>query len=1001
MEKNRSVQQAVRYAIAAMAAASAPMAFAQTPPAAASANSDLTEVVVTGSRLKVANDASISPVTSITASDLQATGLTRVEDVLNNLPMVFAAQGSTVSNGSNGTATVNLRNLGARRTLVLVNGRRLGPGSFAGSNTSDINQIPGALIERIDVLTGGASSVYGADAVAGVVNFVLNTKFEGVKIDANYSFNNHSNNNGIASTVSARGFPLPSKTVNTGYGKDFSVIMGSNFQDGKGNAVFYATYRKDDAVLQDKYDYSSCTLNSPTSSAKIAAGSKATCGGSGTSATGYFAASGLGGTSLFTNTVDAKTGAFRPFNSATDLFNFGPLNYYQRPSERYTAGTFVNYDVTDHINAYSEFMFARNTSVAQIAPSGDFFLKSIIPCADPLLTASERTIICSPANIAAQTPVGGPVPTGIAMLIGRRNVEGGGRQATFGLTNYHAIIGARGDLGENWKFDVYGQYGTTAGSNGNLNYLSNARIQNALNVVTNPATGQPVCQSVLNKTDVACVPWNIWVPGGVTAAATNYLAIPLLIQGSVTERVVSGSFTGDLGGYGVKLPTANSGMQLNVGAEWRSEQSEFLPDLASQLGDAAGSGGKTVPVRGAFRVKELFTEMRMPLIENKPFAESLSIEGGYRYSEYSLGFNTDTYKLGLEWAPVQDIRFRGSYQRAVRAPNIGELFSPQAVGLDGVSDPCAGPKPLTPTAAQCAFSGVTAAQYGLIKANAAAQYNGLLGGNPTLKPEKADTYSIGFVFQPSFVPNLTVSADYFDIKIKNVVGAIGADTILQNCINTGNPVYCNAVHRSANGSLWQSPDGFISDTNVNFGSLTSKGIDLKGRYKHSVADFGSVSFNVEGTYAMESKIQNLDGGPQYDCVGFFGSNCGVPNPKWRHVASSTWATPWSGFDLTLRWRYMGKVASERTSSDPQLKKTFYPDTAFIGAYNYFDFSGSIDLKEFLTLRLGVNNVFDKDPPIAVSGTFSDCPTTLCNGNTYAQVYDTLGRYIYMHVSMKF
>lgn len=989
MEKNSRLQQAVRYAIAAAIAASGPGAFAQTPPVAGS-TATLEEVVITGSRLKVANDASISPISSVTATEIQATGLTRVEDVLNNLPMVFAAQGSTVSNGSNGTATVNLRNLGSRRTLVLVNGRRMGPGSIGGGNTSDLNQIPASLIERIDVLTGGASAVYGADAVAGVVNFVLDTKFEGVKVDANYSFNNHRNkNNDVASLVAARGFPLPPGTVNTGYAKDFSILIGANFADNRGNATLYGTYRRDDAVLQDKYDYSSCVLNSPSAKG-LAAGKKKACGGSGTAATGYFQAYSNTGTALFTNTVDKTTGAFRPFDASTDLFNFGPLNYYQRPSERYTAGTFLNYDVSSNVNAYAEFMFASNSSVAQIAPSGDFFLLSRISCANPLLTAEEKTTICSPANLAAQAD-----PSGISMYIGRRNVEGGGRQATFLSSSYRSTFGLKGSFGKAWNFDVYGQYGSLQGENGNLNYLSNASIQKALNVVTDPATGQPVCAS-----GPPCVPWNIWVPGGVTAAATKYLAIPLLVTGDLTERVVSGSLTGDLGEYGVKLPTASSGLQVNVGTEWRSERADYRPDAASQAGDAAGSGGPTTPVSGSFTVNEYFTEMRLPLVDNHPGAESLSVEGGYRFSDYSLGFKTDTYKLGLEWVPVRDLRLRASLNRAVRAPNIGELFSPQAVLLDGTKDGCAGATP-APTAAQCAFSGVTAAQYGNIGPNPAAQYNGLLGGNQKLQPEKADTYSFGFVIQPRFAPNLVVSVDYFDIKIEQVIGPIGGDVILQNCIATGNPVFCSAVHRSANGSLWKSNDGFISDTNVNFGSLTSKGVDLKARYKFGLNSLGSLAFSLDGTYASESKIQPLTNGPAFDCVGFFGSNCGVPNPKWRHIFNTTWVTPWSGLDVTLRWRYFDKVASERTSSDPQLNAKFYPETAHIKAYNYFDLSGGFQLNKVLAFRLGVNNLFDKDPPIIVSGAFSDCPTSICNGNSFAQVYDTLGRFVFARATAKF
>jgi outer membrane receptor protein involved in Fe transport len=997
MEPNRNVRQAVRYAITAVAAATTPtILHAQDQEGTAA---PLEEIVVTGSRLRVeANDQSISPVSSITTQDIQATGLTRVEDVLNDLPQIFAAQQSTVSNGANGTATVNLRNLGARRTLVLVNGRRLGPGTPSnGSNASDLNVVPAALVERIDVLTGGASSVYGADAVAGVVNFVLNTKFEGIKLDANYSFNNHKNDNEVASIVRARGFPLPPSTVNTGYSRDFAVTMGSNFADDKGNAVFFATYNRTDPVTQGQYDFSSCVLNSP-SAMGLATGARMACGGSATNATGYFQAYNAAfNQSLFTVTVDQSvpTGAFRNFSTATDLYNFGPPNYYQRPNERYTAGVFLNYDVSEKINTYAEFMFASNYSVAQIAPSGEFFSAyHRISCSNPLWSAAQRNFLCSPANLAAQGET-----DHISMYIGRRNVEGGGRQAIFDSKSYRGIVGVRGDINENWNFDVYGQYGTTTIGNQNANYLDNSKIARALDVVPGPG-GVATCQSVIDRSDTACVPWNIWQPGGVTPAATSYLATPLLVAGDVTERVVSGNVSGDLGAYGVKLPSAESGMQINLGAEWRSEQLDFRPDAVSQAGTAAGAGGKTVPLNGAFTVKELFMEARLPLIDGKTGAQSLALETGYRFSDYNLGFSTDTYKVGLEWVPVEDLRLRASYQRAVRAPNIGELFFPQAVGLDGTTDPCAGAAPAF-TLAQCARTGVTAAQYGSIGANPAAQYNGLLGGNPALKPEEADTYSVGFVYKPSFVENLTVSLDYFDIKVDKVIGPIGADVIISNCLTLGTPEFCSAVRRSASGSLWRSNDGYISDLNVNAGSLGSKGIDVKLRYKHGIGSLGSISYTLDGTYAKELFFQPVPGGAQFDCIGYYGSNCGVSNPKWRHVFKATWSTPWAGLDLALRWRHTGDVITEKASSDPQLSNRFYPETATFPKYNYLDLTASWTVKEKLDFRIGVNNLTDKDPPISVSGTFSTCPTTLCNGNTYPGVYDTLGRYVYMNASVKF
>ena len=1008
MAKSRSLQQAVRFALAtATAAAGVSALYAQEAPAPAAA--PVEEVVVTGSRLSTPNESSISPITSVSASDLQATGLTRVEDVLNNLPMVFAGQNSTVSNGSDGTATVDLRGLGPQRTLVLVNGRRLGPGRGDGRSFSDINEIPAALIERVDILTGGASAVYGADAVAGVVNFILNTHFQGVRVDAGYNFNEHSNHNPVASIVTAANDKLPDSRVNTGFGKNASVLIGSNFAENKGNATFYATYDNQAAVLQGKYDYAACTLNSTKTG-----GLK--CGGSGTAATGYFQAYGLGGAALFTNTVDKATGAFRPFDFATDLFNFGPVNFYKRPNERWSTGGFVNYDLNPHLNAYAEVMYTRNNTDAQIAPSGDFFNASFIPCNDPLLTAQERSIICSPANLAAQTPVGGPTPSGINMYIGRRNVEGGGRVATFRVDSFRTVVGLKGDISDAWKFDVAAQHGTVDGSEGNLNYLSNPNIINSLNVIPNPAVGgvatlpagTPVCQAAVNKTDPKCVPWNIWVPGGVTKAATTYLSIPLLVEATITEYIATGSVTGDLGKYGVKLPSADGGLQVNVGAEWRSETADFLPDLASQQGNAAGSGGATLPVSGGFHVREAFTELRLPLADHAPMAESLAVEGGYRYSEYSLGFNTNTYKLGLEWAPVRDLRARASYQRAVRAPNIGELFTPNTVLLDGSTDPCSGTTPKF-TQAQCAFTGVSAAQYGTIKANSASQYNGLLGGSTTLKPETADTYSVGLVFQPRVVPNLSVSVDYFDIKVKDTIGPVGGDTILLNCLSTHDPRWCSAIHRDPNGSLWKTPAGFITDPNTNTGSLSTKGVDLKASYRVQLAALGSLAFSLEGTRLNNLTTQPATNGPTYNCVGFFGTICGASNPSWRHVLNMTWSTPWDAADIGLRWRYLGSAKSEQTSSNPQLTGKPLPLTQRIAAYNYLDLQGSFAITKIVRVQLGINNLTDKDPPIIPSGGGgfgSDCPTitnngSSCNGNTFPGAYDAMGRYVFAHVSAQF
>ena len=1006
MANNLKLQCAVRAALAAAtAAAVVPAAWSQQAPlasAAASSSGELQEVIVTGSRIKSPNLTAISAITSVDAGYISATNLSRVEDILNNLPSVFAGQNSTVSNGANGTATVNLRGLGPNRTLVLVNGRRLGPGQGSGTNVSDLNEVPAALIERVDILTGGASSVYGADAVAGVVNFVLNTHFEGVKIDSSYSVYNHSNNNATAQApLAAAGVPAPNSKVSPGASKNVSVLLGSNFSDNKGNATFYVTYDKTAAVLQSQYDYSGCVLDARKAG-------HLGCGGSGTSAKngagGYFQAYGPSG-ALFTNTVDGKTGAFRPFTTA-DQYNFGPLNFYQRPAERWTGGSFINFQVNEHINVYGELNFARNTTDAQIAPSGDFFTATPIPCNDPLLTAAEKAAICNAAQL--QNGVAGGTAN---LYIGRRNVEGGGRILDVTNNTIRALVGVKGDIIDGLTFDIYAQRDSTDTQFRNLNFFDSSRVAKALNVIANPATGLPACQAFVNGTDKACVPWNIWIPNGVTPAAINYLSIPLLTDATTIEYVISGSVTADLGKWALKSPFAEEGLKINLGAEYRSESAVFSPDLASELGNAEGTGGPTVPVAGNYHVGEVFTEFGIPLIDHKPFAESLGLELGYRYSDYSLGFKTNTYKFGGEWAPTNDVRLRASYSRAVRAPNIGELFAPQAVALDGSTDPCASPPGITPkaTQAQCVLAGVPAAQYGNVRSNSASQYNGFLGGNPKLTPEKSDTYSAGLVFTPTFIHDFSLSVDYFSIKLKDTIGAIGGDTIINNCISTGNPVYCNAIHRDANLSLFRTQNGFITDTNVNFGSLTTRGVDAKVNYRQLLPSLGSLLINLEGTRLINLGTQPLTGGPAYDCAGYFGTTCGAPNSKWRHVFNTTWATPWSGLDFTARWRFISGADSEQISPDPQLAGKNLPLTQHIKPYSYLDLSATVSLYKMLKLQVGVNNVLDKDPPIIASGGggfASDCPTitplgSSCNGNTFPGTYDALGRFLFARLTAQF
>jgi iron complex outermembrane receptor protein len=1011
MGKNRILQHAVRGVLAAAAASAAvPVAFSQTAPATTAAattgDTELQEVVVTGSRLQTANLVSISPIVTVTNLQIEQSGLNRVEDILNNLPSVFASQGNTLSNGSDGTATIDLHDLGVQRTLVLVNGKRLAPGSPDGRNYADVNQIPAELIDRVEVLTGGASATYGADAVAGVVNFVMNDHYEGVKIDAQYGFYNHNNHEGQYQALeTAADTASPSGSVNAGYQKHFSVIAGSNFAEGMGNATFYATYDKQNSVLGSQYDYSACSLG-----AKSHVNGGAVCAGSGTDAGGTLLAYNSSG-NILTDNINALTKNVAP-RVASDLFNFGALNYWERPNERWTAGTFLHLDVNEHTTVYAEMMYMRNESVGGIAPSGDFADNLLsLNCGpvgpglagNPLINAQQRSVLCAPALLAQQ---GQPANGVLSYYLLRRNVEGGQRLTDFTNDDYRTVIGVKGDFLSAFKYDTYAQVGITDAQQQNQNYFSTANLAFAENPVTN-TSGNIVCAA---PAPANCVPYNPWAVGGVTPAALQYLTIPLQQQGTVREYVVHADMTADLGKFGFQVPIAKSGPQINVGAEYRSESTTFDPDLAEQEGLGAGGAGDILPISGNFHVSEGFVEVNIPIADELPFAEQLAFTTGYRYSKYTLGFNTNTYKFGVEWAPIKDIRFRANFNQSVRAPNISELFTSATVGPGGGIDPCWGPTPSL-TQAQCALTGVTALQYGHLGVNPASQFNVQTGGNPNLSPEIAHTWTYGFVFQPTFLPSFYASFDYYDIRITGAIEAQSGDSVILNCALTGNAQDCADIHRNANGSLWLTTDGFVVTGSQNTGVLETKGVDVTMHYGLDLNGLGKLAFDLTGTDTILRTLQpNVTvinpttlasgSGPSYNCTGYFGETCTNPLPRWRSVFTTDWVTPWQGLDLNLRWRYIGDTQVDALSQSPLLSApaSVTPGYSHIPSYSYLDLSAGVTVTQNVTARVGVNNVLDKDPPVILS---ANCPVGPCNNNSFGQTYDPIGRFIYLHVTAKF
>ncbi|MBL8556728.1 MAG: TonB-dependent receptor [Phenylobacterium sp.] len=969
------------------------------------------EVVVTGTRIPTPNLTSVSPVTAIGAAEIKAAGITRVEDIINTLPQAFASQGSNVSNGSNGTATVNLRGLGASRTLVLINGRRMGAGNPTSINNpvADLNFIPSSLVERVDVLTGGASAVYGADAVAGVVNFIMTQNFEGVRVDANYSIYQHHNDSFVqdalrlkaaAAGANAPQFAIPKSNVRDGEASEVTLTFGVNAADGKGNITAFASFIQQNAVLQGARDYSACTLNSGADFTSLAA-----CGGSGTATparVGNF-------------TVQGNT--FRVRNATTDVYNFGPSNYYIRPDERYRLGAFAHYEIAPWAEAYAEMMFMDDRSVAQIAPGGIFAGTFSVNCDNAFMTAAQQTQLCG-ANAGTAALFTGTVA--------KRNVEGGGRQSEFRHNTYRYVIGLRGDLNDSWNYDSYMEYAATKFDARQTAYFLKSRIDNAL-IAKRNAAGQIVCGvNQVTVTDAACVPYNIFSEGAVTQAMLDYLQVPASTFGNTAERVVNFSLGGDLSAYGVKSPWARDGVGVAFGAEYRREHIDFDGDFVSRTpGQLNGGGAASTPINASFDVYEVYGEARIPIVQDAPLAKSLSLELGYRYSDYSYDVTTDTYKIAGEYEPIDGLRFRASYQRAVRAPNLVELFGPQIHALDGSTDPCAA---LPDTAANAALiarcgavHGYTKAQVLSIEANVANQYYGLLGGNPNLDPEKSDTYSVGFVYQPDFVPGATLTVDYFNIKVNDYISNIGADTILAKCYLQNDDSYCPLIVRDARTrSLYlnsSGPDGHVVDLTQNTGSLKTSGLDFSAAYRTDLDRFGmsnagGVNVSFVGTYLNELSSAILPGDPFVDCAGYYGSLCNgrpgstIPNPKWRHKARLTWNTPFEygdwvkSWSVSLQWRHFSSVKLDALSSDPALNAANPPASDLkLATRDYFDLLTSFTVRDNLNFRAGINNLFDKDPPLV--GQTNCIPNASCSGNAYSQVYDVLGRYLFIGLTADF
>lgn len=919
------------------------------------------EVVVTGTRVQRSDLSAPSPVTSVSAEDLSVVNTVNAEEFINTLPQAIPGFDSTSNNPGNGTATVNLRGLGSNRTLVLVDGQRFV--SANGDGVVDLNSIPAALVKRVDVVTGGASAVYGSDAMAGVVNFVLEDSFEGTEIAATYQ-------------ITEKG---------DGAKKNISITMGGNFDNGRGNATVFASYSQRDTVFQGDRDFSRVanddngTSFDPFGSSGVPGtrlfdgfdftNAGYTTNGTACTAPGGASSEGLSGTCTGGATFDASGQIIPWINSGanTTRYNYAPVNYLQLPQERYSLAGFARYDITDTVELKLKSIFTSNVVPAELAPTPFFSTVTLNLDTNPFLTAEAR------ATLMATATAGGQPTNAYQVFIGRRMLEIGPRNADQELQSMQISGDLSGEFGIGWDWDVHAHLSRTSGSGVQTGNVSISSMQAA----------------VFSGT---C---NIFGEGAFSSACADMVSRTGIIQQVSEQRNIVATTGGAIEAF--KSPMTDEPMQVVLGVEYKEDSLDFRPD--SVLGPDVAGFNQSLPISGTTDSYEAFGEVYWPLISGQEFIDELSVNGAYRYTDHSNAGGFSSYAAGVEWAPTSDIRFRGQYQRAVRAPNVVELFSPQTNGFPGATDPCAFPTATT-QASICTAAGshgIGSGTFGTAILQPNSQTEGLFGGNPNLETETSDTFTVGFVAQPSAIEGLTITVDWYDIDVDNAISTIPIQDVLDGCYNGTTPAFCSLINRQAFG-----PIDFVELNNQNVAFLGASGIDFQVDYSFDAAQIGmgdiggEFDFSLIGGYALSNEFQSLPTSDIDDCVGFHGGQagiCGEPVPELKTTTRLTYAN--GPYSLTTRWRYLGNTLNDEFNPNSGGAANFAPKfVTETGSNHYFDLTGTWDISDMVQLSGGVLNMLDNSPP-----ELGDCCSE--QANTWPATYRTLGRQFYMGGKLRF
>lgn len=962
MFKNNKTANAVRLALIASVTASAfsmPVAFA-----AEEETAEVERVSVTGSRIKRTDIEGTSPIVSIGETTIEITGATNVAAFINELPSAgvpgSSDTNSNFSTSATGFNSVNLRNLGSERTLILVNGRRH-VGGLAGSPSVDVSMIPVEMVERVDVVTGGASAVYGSEAIAGVINFIMKKEFDGVEF------------NGRFGTSDAGGADE----------NDFTITAGGSFDDDKGHAIIHIGVSDSRALYSRERDISAHDATNSTFGPK-----------------GNFFIPGNGFV-----TQDESTGLWnKDFVAAEDGFDRNSQRIIKVPSKRVQFNANLNYEVNEHFNFFSETSYSQLDSFSQSEPTitgdfisvGDSVANIRIPLDNPFIPtellaafndgiASETAAaaIASAESIAAGgDAISYSAPTDLQMF--RRFVELGPRSSDVNRKVFRSALGFEGAINDDFEYEVYYQFGSVTQAQTNGGVFNTLNFYNALRTESD-GNGGYQCADQFSR-DSGCVPINVFGRGSIDGAALDWVSVDNQLTSTMEQQTAGATVSGSL----FELDAGDVGVAF--GYEWRKESSKFNSDSLAQSG--LTSGNTTPNTAGEYDVNEYFVEAIVPLVSDVPFADYLGLELAARYSDYSTIGGASSYKLSLDWAINDDLKIRGGVSTAVRAPNIGELFDPGSETFRSFVDPCAlGGVGLAATddipgyTAQTAqvqqncatIAGTATLDPNAININSAG---GLAAGNPGLSEETSDTTTFGIVYAPSQIENLSFTLDYFEITIDDAITSFDAQTTVDQCVRQGsfpsNP-FCELIQRNATTGLVERIDAL----DINVAELETSGVDFTADYMFNLGA-GELKLGLVGTYLISDDFVPFTGGEVVDSKGEIGS----PDLKMNFSAVYTID------DLLVSWstRYIDGVNVENDSVETfgSLGTFVYNDLQVRYSFGQTSF-GSYDV------FAGVDNVFDKDAPFLGQGVPGDVTGT----NTASDVYDAIGRNFYIGFKAKF